>query len=276
MIDNRDQILSSAQISSCQGELTGSIKIPSEANIQYQLRGSDTRGNEFSHRMSNSDVITLDSQSLSVTSTLSSIIINSDELSNVHLIIMNTLDRSLSHISSQISAPPDIRVSLQSEPTFSLLPKESIDFQFSLLGSNLPPGTSFDITINLDDNCTVADFSFSIFVKSSIPVHVSNIETNNLTLTWTQTSMKFETYSLYFETESDLITVEVDNETYTYTLQNLNPYQLIYYSIVAVNADGVEVAGSPQMAVRTQESSKIHHIYFSCMHTILLHNSCRT
>ncbi len=261
-IDGNGQLLTSATISECQGILTSSVTLPSQNDIRYQLRGRDMDGNEFSHL---GDFVSLnDASTITVTTvTEASIIVSPGKESAVWLLIRNDNNQTFNNVSTQIVVPSDFNVSVQSDLLFSLQQHESQVVQFSIIGSSsLPAGMPFNITFIVDDNCTITNFSFLAYVRPSVLFEISNRTTTSIVFSWSEQFLSvgnIAMYTLTFGTVQPLsiITVDLDNQTYIYTLDNLSSYQLIYFTIVAKDIKGMELAGSGPVAVRTNESSML-------------------
>ena len=270
-VDNDGQILASANITKCQGSLRGSVTLPSQDGVRYQIRGFDTKGNEFSH--TNNDLVTLniDAPTINVITAMNaSIIVNPGKQTIVWLLIKNNNNLPFDYVSAQIIVPPDFNVSLQSDSLFSLQSNESLLFQFSIMASSsLSAGTPFNITFTVDNNCVIKSSFFLAYVRPSVPFQISKKTSSSIVFTWTEPIVSDEnvaTYTLLFETtrSSDVIgtSKEVGNQTSSYILNDLYPYELIYFTIIAKDADGTEVAGSGPIAVRTSESGTIMFIKF--------------
>ena len=264
IIDNLNNVLQYAQLSECGGFLSGSITLPS-GSVQYQLRGQDIEGIQFTHVVPDS-YITFDTPSIQAElKGKSTTVLNPGETSLARIAISNNKSGPKSlQASVSIIIHPQVSVNVDTM-SFTIEPmhqqEKELQITFDTL-ETLTVGQTLAWSVVILDTCSNEPLmiNFTAIVKPTIPFNVTSTSKSTISFEWLPpvdpTLGNITHYVLTLDyTNGTIATVNVSGDINEYEVNELSPYQQVYASILA-HSDNGETAEIAPIAVLTDQAGR--------------------
>ena len=265
------------EITLCGKGFLSSLMLPYDELLQYQLQGFDIYDNPFRSYLAKR-VVEFEAPEWLVT-LLEYPIVNPGYSSLVRASV--TISREVESnlfATIKVDLPTGLTVEYIADPVIQLLPgTSSVEFQFYVTGAqSLAVEQNYTMSFGVNSSCTANYLqSFNVLVKQGVDLMMINHTPDQITFTWSQPDIigTIFYYQLTFEFDSNnVVTVSLEQDSnYTYTLENLNPYQLVYVSIQATTDLGGSAAIS-SIPFRAAEAGPYVCIHLLNLTIIMIHD----
>ena len=248
------------------GVLYGSMKLPVHHKIFYQLSGIDIKGNPFT---SSSGDYTLDLQYADIQFSLvgsQTILLNPGVKSLVRLFIRNNGKGPIViPLLLQVNTSETISVDFPKGHEISIKPNTDYEHHVFLtpaIDSPLELEYSTDVTFTVSSECIQENLSYSFHTVTQNPVDmiITNITTTSMILHWEEPTLLSAVlhYLISFDfSNGTKATIQLDDRSIlTYTVNGLQPNQLLYIGMIANTGVVNEFAGIIPRPVRTLPTGK--------------------
>ncbi len=244
-----------------EGFLSNSM-LPYDELLQYQLQGFDIYGNPFRSYLAKR-LVEFKVSEWNVT-LLEDPIVNPGFKSLVRaFIVLSESVESTLFSNVNVYLPTGLTVEYMEEPAvIELLPGASTaEFHFYVEGSmSLRVDQNYTMSIEINGSCSANHLtSFDIFVMHDIELTVASHTSNQIMFSWTkpeniQGNEFYYELTFEFENKNKVIVSLGEESKYTYSLENLHPYQLVYVSIQATTDIPGEIAAISSIPFRSAEA----------------------
>ena len=259
-VNENGVVVSQTEIILCHEGFLSNSMLPYDELLQNQLQGFDIYGNPFRSYLAKR-LVEFKVSKWNVT-LLENPIVNPGFKSLVRAFIMLSESVESTLLSNvNVYLPTGLTVEYMEEPAvIELLPGASTaEFHFYVEGSmSLIVDQYYTMSIEINGSCSANYLtSFDIFVKHDIELTVGSHTKNQIMFSWAKPEdiqgNEFY-YELTFEFENNTKVIVSLGEEYTYSLQNLHPYQLVYVSIQATTDIPGESAVISSIPFRSAEA----------------------